>query len=92
MAFVPEGQADRSQARSAWVVMQKRPVPGTCLALSDIILVLELVLVPDVFKAGRFPGPQQKHLPAATFKERVRGRVRGRLKILYQPFGPSHRR
>jgi hypothetical protein len=27
MAFVPEGQADRSQARSAWVAMQKGPVP-----------------------------------------------------------------
>jgi hypothetical protein len=26
-AFVPEGQADRSQARSAWVAMQKGPVP-----------------------------------------------------------------
>jgi hypothetical protein len=27
MAFVPEGQADRSQARSAWVGMQRAPVP-----------------------------------------------------------------
>jgi hypothetical protein len=27
MAFVPEGQADRSQARSAWVAMQRGPVP-----------------------------------------------------------------
>jgi hypothetical protein len=27
MAFVPEGQADSSQARSAWVVMQRTPVP-----------------------------------------------------------------
>jgi hypothetical protein len=27
MAFVPEGQADSSQARSAWVVMQRGPVP-----------------------------------------------------------------
>jgi hypothetical protein len=27
MAFVPEGQADRSQARSAWVTMQRVPVP-----------------------------------------------------------------
>jgi hypothetical protein len=26
-AFVPEGQADRRQARSAWVAMQKGPVP-----------------------------------------------------------------
>src|SRR5580704_18093989 len=25
MAFVPEGQADRSQARSAWVAMQRGP-------------------------------------------------------------------
>src|ERR1700722_804073 len=28
MAFVPEGQADSSQARSAWVAMQKGPRPG----------------------------------------------------------------
>ena len=36
MAFVPEGQADRSQARSAWVPMQKGPRPGgTVEALSD---------------------------------------------------------
>src|ERR1700688_4399102 len=27
MAFVPEGQADSSQARSAWVAMQRAPVP-----------------------------------------------------------------
>jgi hypothetical protein len=27
-AFVPEGQADRSQARSAWVSMQRGPRPG----------------------------------------------------------------
>jgi hypothetical protein len=28
MAFVPEGQADRSQARSAWAAMQRGPRPG----------------------------------------------------------------
>src|SRR5271166_5249715 len=28
MAFVPEGQADSSQARSAWVSMQRGPRPG----------------------------------------------------------------
>ena len=28
MAFVPEGQADSSQARSAWVAMQRGPRPG----------------------------------------------------------------
>jgi hypothetical protein len=28
MAFVPYGQADRSQARSAWVAAQKGPLPG----------------------------------------------------------------
>ena len=26
--FVPEGQADRSQARSAWLAMQRGPRPG----------------------------------------------------------------
>jgi hypothetical protein len=29
MAFVPEGQADRSQARSAWVAMQRARPGGT---------------------------------------------------------------
>jgi len=28
MAFVPEGQADSSQARSAWVAMQRAQSPG----------------------------------------------------------------
>jgi hypothetical protein len=28
MAFVPEGQADRSQARSAWVSVPESPRPG----------------------------------------------------------------
>jgi hypothetical protein len=28
MAFVPEGQADSSQARSAWIAMQRDPRPG----------------------------------------------------------------
>jgi hypothetical protein len=27
MVFVPEGQHDSSQARSAWIVMQRGPVP-----------------------------------------------------------------
>jgi hypothetical protein len=27
MAFVPEGQAESSQARSAWVTIQRGPVP-----------------------------------------------------------------
>jgi hypothetical protein len=27
LSFVPEGQADSSQARSAWVAMQRGPVP-----------------------------------------------------------------
>ena len=28
MAFVPAGQPDSSQARSAWVVMRRGPCPG----------------------------------------------------------------
>jgi len=32
MVFVPEGQHDSSQARSAWVEMQRGPVSGICLA------------------------------------------------------------
>jgi hypothetical protein len=39
MAFVPEGQADRSQARSAWVAMQRGPRPGGTVE----------VLVRDIF-------------------------------------------
>jgi hypothetical protein len=46
-AFVPEGQADRSQARSAWVSMQ-RPVPeGRLKSLSvPQIFVVETELMP----------------------------------------------
>jgi hypothetical protein len=40
MAFVPEGQADSSQARSAWLTMQRGPVPeGRLKSLS----------VPEIF-------------------------------------------
>jgi hypothetical protein len=34
MSFVPEGQADRSQARSAWVIDAESPVPGRPKSLS----------------------------------------------------------
>jgi hypothetical protein len=48
MAFVPEGQADRSQARSAWVAMQRGPVPeGRSKALSvPQVFVVETELMP----------------------------------------------
>ena len=48
MAFVPEGQADRSQARSAWVAMQRGPVPeGRSKSLSvPQIFVVETELMP----------------------------------------------
>jgi hypothetical protein len=37
MAFVPEGQVDRSQARSAWVAMQRAPRPaGTKYTLETL--------------------------------------------------------
>jgi hypothetical protein len=45
MAFVPEGQADRSQARSAWVVAES-PVPeGRSKSLS----------APNSVRTGGFP-------------------------------------
>ena len=48
MAFVPEGQADSSQARSAWVAMQRGPVPeGRSKSLSvPEIFVVETELMP----------------------------------------------
>jgi hypothetical protein len=47
MAFVPEGQADRSQARSAWVSMQRGPVPeGRLKSLSvPRIFVVETIFL-----------------------------------------------
>ena len=42
MAFVPEGQAASSQARSAWVAMQKGPVPegrSKSLSVPEIFVV-----------------------------------------------------
>ena len=48
MAFVPEGQADSSQARSAWIAMQRDPVPeGRSKSLSvPQIFVVETELMP----------------------------------------------
>jgi hypothetical protein len=50
MAFVPEGQADSSQARSAWVAMQRGPVPeGRSKSLS----------VPQIFVVETEPRHEQ---------------------------------
>ena len=50
MAFVPEGQADSSQARSAWEPMQKGPVPkGRPKSLS----------VPEIFVVETEPRHEQ---------------------------------
>ena len=48
MAFVPEGQADSSQAQSAWVAMQRAPVPeGRPKSLSvPEIFVVETEFMP----------------------------------------------
>jgi hypothetical protein len=48
MAFVPEGQAHSSQARSAWVAMQRAPVPeGRSKSLSvPEIFVVETEFMP----------------------------------------------
>jgi hypothetical protein len=53
MAFVPEGQADSSQARSAWAAMQRAPVPGRSKSL----------LVP--FWPIREMSPETRQLPQA---------------------------
>ena len=51
MAFVPEGQHDSSQARSAWVLMERGPVPeGRSKSLS----------VPEIFVAETELMPLQK--------------------------------
>jgi hypothetical protein len=51
MAFVPEGQADRSQARSAWIVMQRGSVPeGRSKSWS----------VPQIFVVETEPRPLRK--------------------------------
>jgi hypothetical protein len=50
MAFVPEGQADSSQARSAWIAMQRDPVPeGRSKSLS----------VPQIFVVETEPRHEQ---------------------------------
>ncbi len=48
MYFVPEGQHDSSQVRSAWVAIQKDPVPeGRSKSLSvPEIFVVETELMP----------------------------------------------
>ncbi len=51
MTFVPEGHADSSQARSAWVAMQRAPVPegrskGRSHCQSQIYLVVETEFMP----------------------------------------------
>jgi hypothetical protein len=47
MAFVPEGQADSSQARSAWVAMQRGPRPGGTVEIivspTDIVVETEFM-------------------------------------------------
>jgi hypothetical protein len=49
MAFVPEGQADSSQARSAWVAMQ-RARPGTAEVVVSPEGASKLSNVWDVFR------------------------------------------
>jgi hypothetical protein len=46
MVFVPKGQHDSSQARSAWVAMQRGPVPeGRSKSLSVPLSVPEIFVV-----------------------------------------------
>ena len=44
MAFVPEGQADSSQARSAWVADAERPCPG-----GTVEVIVSPLSVPEIF-------------------------------------------
>jgi hypothetical protein len=46
MVFVPEGQTDRSQARSPWVTMQSAPRPGCLFSVLSQSFSL-LSFVPD---------------------------------------------
>ena len=62
MAFVPEGQADSSQARSAWVAMQRAPVPeGRSKSLS----VPEKAEIRSIVPLGRgyFPHDSRHFVP-----------------------------
>jgi hypothetical protein len=46
MHFVPEGQHDNSQARSAWVTIQKDRRPGGTVEVIAEIFVIETELMP----------------------------------------------
>jgi len=50
MAFVPEGQTDRSQARSAWAAKQRGPRPGG---------TVEVIVSPQIFVVETEPRHEQ---------------------------------
>jgi hypothetical protein len=65
LIFVPEGQADSSQARSAWAAMQRGPRPGgtiEAIVSPTEIFVVETELMSSIAppgQAGPFvPGPK----------------------------------
>jgi hypothetical protein len=51
MVFIPEGQHDRSQARSAWLAMQREPRPGGTV---EVVVSREWREVKE--RLGRSPG------------------------------------
>jgi hypothetical protein len=53
MAFVPEGQADSSQVRSAWVAMPRGPVPEGRLKSLSVHRFLLSELSPGMSKRQR---------------------------------------
>jgi hypothetical protein len=62
MYFVPEGQHDSSQARSAWVPIQKDPVPeggamnrGSRIADCGLRIWFWQRITDWFFQSGRFP-------------------------------------
>jgi hypothetical protein len=59
MAFVPEGQADSSQARSAWLAMQRAPVPegrSKSLSVPQQFFTTFFLLAPNLIQ-DRFNRP-----------------------------------
>jgi hypothetical protein len=92
MAFVPEGQADSSQVRSAWVAMQRGPVPeGRGYFPRDC-----RHFVPGYYRAvppGRKPSarPSASHYPSAYSRRGGSRTLIFLTRWIGQPFGSIDR-
>jgi len=53
MYFVPEGQHDSSQVRSAWVAIQKDPSPG---GTAEVIVTMNIERAKGVGQGGLYSG------------------------------------